>query len=294
MSFNIKIRLKNITVYLMLTCSLTFYGQSLSNEDIKILSEKLNSEFRGVDVDPSSGVKGRGVFSLGRKLVYQYDVPDNWKPFDNVKQMLIHNLIESGNTNLYVKGQVDVGYYYFKKDRLIKSVDIEWEELTFKLGDYIELTNHPKSNGLEYKIKKPLGWEIKEGDGPHIVKKFTSGKNIYLIYINETGQFFTKKEVQEFFENETDREEFINEFSKSNEFDIKINKVVTIERYPFIYTSGSIQQERMGIELNGTVHFWMSFIEDQFIYFMGSSYSEEDSYMDFFRITNSIKLLNQY
>ena len=278
----------------MFSCSLTFYGQTMSTKDIKILSEKLNSEFRGVVVDPSSGVKGRGVFSIGKKLVFQYDVPNNWEPFDDIKQKLIDNLIESGNTNLYVKGQVDVGYYYFKNDRLIRSVDIEWEELTFKLGDYIDLTNHPKSNGLEYKIKKPLGWEVKEGDGPHIVKKFTSGKNIYLIYIRETGQFFSKDEVKEFFENQTDRNEFVNEFSKNGGFDLNSNKVVTIERHPFIYTSGFVQQERMGVEIKGSVHLWMSFIEDQFIYFMGSNYSEEDSYMDFFRITNSVKLLNQY
>ena len=278
----------------MLLCSLNFYGQTMSNKDIKILSEEINTQIKGVVVDPSSGVKGRGVFSIGRKLFFQYDVPNDWEPFDDIKQKLIDNLIESGNTNLYVKGQVDVGYYYFKNDRLIRSVDIEWEELTFKLGDYIDLTNHPKSNGLEYKIKKPLGWEVKEGDGPHIVKQFTSGKNVYLIYIRETGQFFSKDEVKEFFENQTDRNEFVNEFSKNGGFYLNSNKVVTIERHPFIYTSGSFQEERMGVEIKGSVHLWMSFIEDQFIYFMGSNYSEEDSYMDFFRITNSIKLLNQY
>ena len=281
-------------LFVLLISGLTINGQTISNEDIKILSKKLNNEIKGLVIDPSSGVKGRGVISVGRKLIFQYDVPKDWYPFDDIKQELVKNLIESGNTKLYVQGEVDVSYFYFKNDRVIKYVNIEWRELRFKLGDYLELTKHPKSNGLEYKIQKPLGWEIKEGNGPHIVKKFTSDKKVYMIYVNETGQFLTKKEVREFFENETDREEFINEFSKNEGFDIKTSKVVTIERYPFIYSTGTIQTERMGVEMKGKFHLWMSFIEDQFIYFMGSSYSEEDFYMDFFKITNSLKLLNQY
>ena len=107
---NFFLELKNLIGFLFITSSLTGFGQTLSMSDIKGISEEINTQIKGVVVDPSSGVKGRGVFSLGRKIVYQYNVPDNWKPFDNVKQMLIHNLIESGNTNLYVKGQVDVGY----------------------------------------------------------------------------------------------------------------------------------------------------------------------------------------
>jgi len=177
---------------------------------------------------------------------------------------------------------------------MIKSVNIDWRELRFKLGDYIELTENPKSNGLEYKIQKPLGWEIKEGNGPHIVKKFISDDKVYLIYVKETGQFLTTQDVKDFFEDETDRNQFINEFGENGGYNFKNSKVVTIENHPFIYVNGTIKQERMGVELNGNVHLWISFIEDQFIYFMGSSFSDDDYFTEFFKITNSIKLLNQY
>ena len=294
MVFRKKRRLKDIVIYFFLIYNLSLYGQTFTEKKIQTLSENLNKEFKGVVVDPSSGVKGRGVYSLGRKLIFQYDVPEDWGFFDDGREILLNNIFENGNNKLYVDGEIDLGYQYFKDNRMIKSVFIQWEELRFKLGEYLDLTNHPKSNGLEYKIKKPLGWKIKEGNGPHIVKTFSSDDKIYMIYINETGQFFSKKEVREFFENGTDREEFINEFGKNGGYDFKTNKVVTIENHPFIYVNGTIKKERMGVTVNGKVHLWISFIEDQFIYFMGSSYSDGDYFIEFFKITNSIKLLNQY
>ena len=294
MVFRKKRRLKDIVIYFFLIYNLSLYGQTFTEKKIQTLSENLNKEFKGVVVDPSSGVKGRGVYSLGRKLIFQYDVPEDWGFFDDGREILLNSIFENGNNKLYVDGEIDLGYQYFKDNRMIKSVFIQWEELRFKLGEYLDLTNHPKSNGLEYKIKKPLGWKIKEGNGPHIVKTFSSDDKIYMIYINETGQFFSKKEVREFFENGTDREEFINEFGKNGGYDFKTNKVVTIENHPFIYVNGTIKKERMGVTVNGKVHLWISFIEDQFIYFMGSSYSDGDYFIEFFKITNSIKLLNQY
>lgn len=290
-----KIRVKHISVIFSFLFYLNLFSQTLSLSEIKKFSETINKEIKGVIIDPSSGLKGRGVTSIGRKIIFQYDVPNNWFPFNDQKKRLTTNLIETGNSKMWVKGKVDLGYFYFKKDELIYSTYIDWEELGFKLGDYLDLTNHPKSNGLEFKLKKPLGWDVKEGDGPHIVKKFTIDKKIYMIYVKETGQFFTKEEVRELFQNEKDRKEFLIEFGKGGGMNFKTSKVVTIETYPFLYTNGTIQQERMGIQIKGKVHVWVSFIEDQLIYFMGSSYSEEeDFYVEFFKITNSIKLLNQY
>lgn len=290
-----KIRVKDISVIFSFLFCLNLFSQTLSLNEIKKFSETINKEIKGVIIDPSSGLKGRGVTSIGRKIIFQYDVPNNWFPFNDQKKRLTTNLIETGSSKMWVKGKVDLGYFYFKKDELIYSTYIDWEELGFKLGDYLDLTNHPKSNGLEFKLKKPLGWDVKEGDGPHIVKKFTSDKKVYIIYVKETGQFLTKEEVRELFQNEKDRKEFLIEFGKGGGMNFKTSKVVTIETYPFLYTNGTIQQERMGIEIKGKVHVWVGFIEDQLIYFMGSSYSEEeDFYVEFFKITNSIKLLNQY
>ena len=249
-------------------------------------------------IDQSTGIKGRGVISFGRKLIFQYDVPENWYPFDDLKQGLVKNLIDNGNEKMYIKGEFDVGYYYYKNNKLIKSLTIDWEEfdkLRFDLGEFVELTNHPKSNGLEIKLKRPLGWEVKEGDGPHIVKKFVHEQKTYLMYVKEIGQFFSKDEVNSLFKNDSYVKEFILGMIGKNEDDFKLknHKVVTIENHPFLYFSDSEKKERMGKGFEIISHYWVSFLEDQLIYFMGGSISSED-YNEFFKITNSIKLLNQY
>jgi len=286
-------KLKLIFTFFIIFC-LSLTAQEISADDVKEFSSKLNDQIIGTIVDPSTGIKGRGVISIGKKIIFQYDVPNEWYPFDDIKEVVTRNLIESGNTKIYVYGKIDIAYYYFKNDRLIKMVNIDWEDLNFSLGDYIELTNHPKSNGLEFKLKSPLGWEIKEGDGPHIVKKFVSDDAMYLIFINEIEQFYSSKEVVDLFSNDADVRELLEAFGNSSGLTLSNYKIFTIENHPFIYTHGTLKKERMGYEMNGKVHFWISFIEDQLVYFMGSSYSDNDYYTEFFKITNSLKLLNQY
>ena len=41
------------------------------------------------------------------------------------------------------------------------------------VGNFYNLSNHPKSKGLNYKIKVPQGWIQSEGDRPNIVQKWT-------------------------------------------------------------------------------------------------------------------------
>ena len=285
-------------IFVFLFTTFNCLGQRVTEDDIKKASVELNKKIIGVVIDPSTGIKGRGVISFGRKLIFQYDVPENWYPYDDFKQTLVRNLIDNGNEKMYIKGEFDVGYYYYKNNKLIKSLTIDWEEfdkLRFDLGEFVELTNHPKSNGLEIKLKRPLGWEVKEGDGPHIVKKFVHEQKIYLMYVKEIGQFFSKDEVNSFFKNDSDVKEFILGMIEKNEDDFKLknHKVVTIENHPFLYFSDTVTKERMGKGFEIISHYWVSFLEDQLIYFMGGSISSED-YNEFFKITNSIKLLNQY
>lgn len=296
MMFRLNKKLNYIfNVVVLLASCLTINSQTLSDEDIKVFSKELNEKFKGLLVDPSSGVKGRGVISIGRKIVYQYDVPVDWFPYDDIKQILVKSLIEAGSDKIYIDNEIDLGYYYFKKNKLIKTLSLNWNELNklrFSYGEYVDLTDHPKSNGLEFKIKKPLGWELEEGDGPHIVKKFVKGNKMFLVYVNETGQFLSKKEVQDLFNTET--ELLLDSIKKGFNINIVSYDIYSVENHPFLYISGIVSGERMGKKITGNTYLWYTFIEDQFVYFMGSNYSQEDNSSEFSLIMNSLKLLNQY
>ena len=78
------------------TSCLTINGQVLSDKDIKSYAEKLNQDNTGIVIDPKTGVKGRGVISIGRKIIFQYDVPDEWYPFDDIKQIVVKGILDNG------------------------------------------------------------------------------------------------------------------------------------------------------------------------------------------------------
>ena len=84
---------------------------------------------------------------------------------------------------------------------------------TFKLGEYVSIKNHPKSKGVDLKLRAPIGWELKEGDRPNIVKKFTKDGSTYLILIKENMTFFSRKMSREVLEDASTRKELITELT---------------------------------------------------------------------------------
>ena len=268
------------------------YSQEFTNEDLKTLSVKLNTEFKDF-VEPSTNVKGRGVTSIGRMLIYQYDVPKDWYSFENLKELLIKSLIDTNNHKMYINQKINIGYYYYKDNIVYKTVRIGWEELKndkIILDEYIVLTNHPKSNGIEYKIKPPLGWEVKEGDRPHIVKKFIDDDKNFMIQINETGQFFSKNQIIKKFESEDEVNLLIESYINDSNVNYSKPKILTVDNLPFVYSNFIIKGERLGINFEIKSHLWISLVEDQIVSFMGVG----DNYNDYFKIMNSVVFLNQY
>lgn len=281
-----------LIIFLILFNLHQLYSQDFTSDDLKVFSDKLNTEVQGY-IDPSTNVKGRGVTSIGKLLVFQYNVPSDWFPYKNLKEKLIQNLVNSDNDNFYIVNKIDLSYFYYKKNVLIKRVRINWEELNnskISLDEFIELTNHPKSNRIEYKLKPPIGWEVIEGDRPHIVKKFVDEDKVFIIQINEEGQFFSKKDVNKLFKSSEEVNLIIKSFINDGNISYTEPKIVSIDNHPFLYTNFIFKNERLGIDLRLKTHLWLSILEDQLISFMGGG----EYYNDYLKIVNSVVFLNQY
>ena len=69
--------------------ALPIFGQSFTESDIKKLANQVNEQIKGLDI--GNGIKARGCLSLGRTLIYQYDVPSYWEPPVNIKEEVIAN-----------------------------------------------------------------------------------------------------------------------------------------------------------------------------------------------------------
>ena len=174
--------------------SLPLFSQTFSETDIKKLAEQVNRQIKGVDI--GNGIKAKGCLSLGRTLIYQYDVPSYWESPNNIKEEIISNLKTAGAAKTYFLQNIDVDFYYYKGNSLAKKVSVkstEFSTFNFKLGEYISIKDHPKAKEVNLKLKVPVGWEVKEGDRPNIVKKFVNEGNTYLIIIKDNVTFFSRK-----------------------------------------------------------------------------------------------------
>lgn len=114
----------------------------------------------------------------------------------------------------------------------------------------IDLTGHPKSQGLSFSIKYPSDWVVREGDRPHIVKKFISNnqekiKSVCIVYVNDATPFYDKIDMHN--ETPSSTKEALKAFFRKpalHEF-----KKVHIEGEKAILYIASGNVEQLGIDI---------------------------------------------
>lgn len=274
-------------------------GQTLTENDIRKLSEELNGQVRGLDL--GYGVIGKSCSSLGRTLIYSYEVADDWHPKTTIREDLIENLKVSEAAIFYYKHDIDVEYYYFNNGSLLKRVSISSNELSphsFELGEYISLEGHSKMKGVNLKIRPPLGWEVEEGVRPNVVKKFSLNENIFLLIIKENDTFYSRRQAKEAFEEYSFLEGFIEEIGYPFENPKVLNqRVITLDSYPTLEFKMTGEVEYNGVRLSATVKYWITLLEDRVVFFQAMG-GEENSFSElevlYFQIMNSVVFLDQY
>lgn len=166
------------------------------------------------------------------------------------------------------------------------------------LGEYISTQNHPKSKGVYLKIKAPIGWIVKEGDRPNILKKFINGSNIYMFLIKDNLTFFSRNQSRELLQDN----DFINGLIQELGSSIKNSKVkskalVTIDKYPSVEFQLSGEIERTGLKIPVKIKCWVVLYEDKIVMLQGMSFDDYgfNKYENIYtQITNSIIFPEQY
>ena len=278
---------------------ISIFGQTFSESDIKTIAEQVNQKSKGVDI--GNGITLRGCIAITRTLIYQYDVPDYWEAPSNIKEELISNFKTAGLAKNYFLYDIDVDFYYYKGNSLIKKVSVKSNEFStynFELGEYLSIKDHIKSKDVNLKLKVPQGWEVEEGDRPNIVKKFTKDGNTYLILIKENMTFFSRSESRELLSDEGFVDGFVEEscsFLKNPE--IIDESVVTIDTYPTLTFKVKGKMERLGITIPMIMRCWVIFNEDKIVFLQSTGIDNagfkalEQLY---FLITNSVIFPDQY
>jgi hypothetical protein len=286
-------------ISILLFFSFNSFSQSISESDIKNIAEQNNQKLKGVDI--GYGVIVRGCLAIGRTLIYQYDVPEYWQASENIKEDLISNFKTSGFAKIYFLNDINVDFYYFKGNSLIEKVSVksnEFSTFNFELGEYLSIKDHPKAKDVNLKLKVPIGWEVKEGDRPNIVKKFIKDRNTYLILIKKNITFFSRNEAKELLQDE----DFINEFvQESSSFlknlEVLDQTVMTLDTYPTVSFKVKGEIERSGVTMTVIMRCWVIFYEDKIISLqsMGLDSSEFRALEQLYSlVTNSIIFPEQY
>jgi hypothetical protein len=281
-----------ITFIILSFFSTSLFGQTFSESDIKKLANQVNQQIKGLDI--GNDITARGCLSLGRTLIYQYDVPSYWEPPVNIKEEVIANLKTAGAAKTYFLYDIDVDFYYYKGNSLIKKVSVKSNEFStynFELGEYRSIKDHIKSKDVNLKLKVPQGWEVKEGDRPNIVKKFTKDGNTYLILIKDNMRFFSRSESEELLSDDSFVNEFVEESSSFLKNPEVIDKsVVTIDTYPTVTFKVKGKMERSGITIPMIMRCWIVFLQS-----MGINNAEFRALEQlYFLITNSVIFPDQY
>jgi len=260
--------MKLILPVILFYFNLISYPQSLSDNDIKVLAQKINNELQGMDF--GNGINVKGCYALGRTLVYQYLVNEDWYAPNNMKIDLIENIKKSGYSEMYFNNDINVEYQYFYENRLREKISInsyELVDLNFNLGEYISIDGHPKSKGVNLKLRPPIGWQIEEGDRPNIVQKFLFKNNNYMIMVKDNIMFFSRNGIREILSDDEYVNEFLSEASSLLTNPQLLNyRVVSVDKYPSLEFTMRGEMERLGIKMSIKQKCWMVFFEDKIVY----------------------------
>jgi len=295
-----KLPLKKIILIPIFLCYfLISFSQVLSENDIKQLAQKVNTELAGMDI--GNGITVRACYSFGRTLVYQYDVDDFWFPPEKMKEDLISNFKEAGYAEIYFNSDVNVDFHYYSGNKLLKKISIksnEFSNLHFKLGDFISINGHPKAKGVNLQLKQPIGWKLEESDFPNIVIKFCYKTNSYIVNVKDNVSFFSRKEAKELLSDSEYINNLMFEYSSVlKQSEILNHKIVTVDRYPALEFTIRGNHERTGIEIRIIMKSWMILYEDKIILLQcgGEDGKEFKTLENLYNlITNSVIFPEQY
>lgn len=286
------------TIILVCFYSVSF-SQSFTERDIKELAKTINDKLQGTEL--SGGMSIRGCYAIGRTLVYQYDVTEDWYATENMKEELIANFKEGGLSKTYFNSEINVDFLYYYGSTLRKRISInskEFSPLAFSLGEYISIIDHPKAKDVNLKLKKPIGWEIKEGDRPNIIFMFVYNTNTYSILTKDNAMFISRSEAKDLLNDEEYVEEFITETSSFLRNPETLNhRLITIDSYPCLEFTIRGNMERSGFDMKLITKNWIIFYEDKLVILQcgGLEGKEFDALISLYdSITSSVIFPDQY
>ena len=293
---------KSLLLIIFLISSLLTFSQRLSDEDLKESIELAKSKMDLPFEIPGTDVIMIDMTTVGRNILYTYEVGPDWYPADNGREQLIESLSEK-EKKVYIEQEVGLMYHYVRGQTLVSRAYIPSRELGEKtkltdLGDYVSFKLHPKAKGVNIKVKQPINFELLEGARPNIVAKFNNKENnlVYLVQINNFPYFISRTSITNELSSPSDVESFAMEFISGLDAEYISSKLVDIDQYPAVEIIYEQPLEILGQKKPMRIVSWVIPYEDKLINLSGFSEGStfEKNYYVFFNITKSVVFEDQY
>jgi len=293
---------KSTVLIIFLISSLLTFSQRLSDEDLKESIELAKSKMDLPFKIPGTDVIMIDMTTVGRNILYTYEVGPDWYPADNGREQLIESLSEK-EKKVYIEQEVGLMYHYVRGQTLVSRAYIPSRELGEKtkltdLGDYVSFKSHPKAKGVNIKVKQPINFELLEGARPNIVAKFNNKENnlVYLVQINNFPYFISRTSITNELSSPSDVESFAMEFISGLDAEYISSKLVDIDQYPAVEIIYEQPLEILGQKKPMRIVSWVIPYEDKLINLSGFSEGStfEKNYYVFFNITKSVVFEDQY
>lgn len=280
------------------------FAAILSESDIKVLAAELEK-------------RSNGTFDThveGRTIVVETFLFDNsylkGLNNENIANSFEDDLVVLCATN-FINVRYDIHFIDNAGNERKKKVYLGLSDFLNYNSDTrerISLEDHPKAKGVNLSLVKPRGWTNKEGDGPHIVKKFEAvQKNnyvTYMVHMNSLPTFVSRQEAQEVFDDDRHQREGLKEliddwFNELPNVKILSERTELVGRYPAKRVEYTYRPTAQGVTFELFAVSWIIFYEDTLITLTGTSMSNDKDEMQRFgvlfdTITGSVRFYDQY
>ena len=88
------LKIKHIALFTLLLSSSLIFSQRLSDEDLKESIETAKSKMNLPFIIPGTDVTMIDMTTVGRNILYTYEVGEDWYPAENGREQIIESLTE--------------------------------------------------------------------------------------------------------------------------------------------------------------------------------------------------------
>jgi hypothetical protein len=149
-----------------------------------------------------------------------------------------------------------------------------------ELVEYVDLNGHPKMKDINFRIKPPRGWAIKEGDGPNVVKKFEGPNLFFIVQTKNQVTFATRSAYREKYSDEATLRNFVAAGMKGGRCGsgskLMGYGLETVAVHPAIKVTYKCNKEKVGVEITMFISMWTILYEDKMVVLTGAAFSEID------------------